>query len=244
MPNKWSFSRWATYNKCPHQAKLYYIDGVRGEEDPNSAASRGTIIHKMSEDYLNARRATELPPIFQQFAADFALLRKLRAVPEVSLGIRRDKTTGFQWTPCEFDDPNYWWHGQLDATAILECGTVAWIVDIKTGKMYDEHVLQLQLYAIAMFLHAPELDEVICEDWYVDLGKKVKHRFLRRQLQGLILLWERRTAAMFNDTTFPPTPTPLCGWCIASQENGLCKFALTEAEKEEKQAKSAARRKV
>lgn len=233
MPNKWSFSRWSTYNKCPLQAKLGYIDGWRGEG--GDASARGTEIHALAEKWLKAKKKKKLPPIFAAFKKGFDKLYELRATSEIPLGITRD------WKPCEFADADYWWHGEIDAVAIVD-ETRAIVVDFKTGRVYPEHKLQLEIYAIAMFLHVEELTEVQCDDWYVDLGKVVSHVFKRSSLKAMITAWENRLAPMFRDREFCPKPSPLCPWCIASKENGLCRFALSEEAKEEKFAASRARK--
>lgn len=221
MPPHWSFSRWQTYTQCPRKAKLQYIDGlfVDEEDEKNKAARRGTVIHKTAEDLIMAKKLMPTPPIFTFFKQELKELHRLRAVAEVKLGITRD------WEPCEFDAKDYWWHGALDAVAMTN-KTSAWVVDWKSGRIYPQHKQQLEVYALVTFLHDEWIERVTCEDLYVDQKKKATEVYERSQVPRLITLWERRTLAMFNDTTFAPCPSNLCGWCPYRKElgTGLCEY--------------------
>ncbi len=217
MPPSWSHSRWSTYENCPRKAKLYYIDGYRSEG--SDATNRGSDIHALAEAWLKSKKKLELPPIFAHFKVEFDMLRKLRAVAEVELGLTRD------WEPCEYDDPNHWFHGKLDAVAMVTDQS-ALIVDFKTGKIRDYHAQQLELYALTVFIHNPEIEAIRCELWYIDQHKTTSNEYLRRQVPTLIKLWERRVAPMFNDTTFAPCPNWLCAYCDFAKKNGsgLCEY--------------------
>jgi hypothetical protein len=218
MPNVWSFSRWSTYSQCPLKAKLTYIDGYRFEREKGSASDRGVEVHALAQNWLESPKLKKLPPIFDFFKEDLHRLRRLRAVAEVPLAFRRD------WTPCDFDAPDYWWHGELDAVAMLS-SKVALVVDYKTGKEYEHHVLQLELYALAVMLTDKSIRRVIVEDWYIDLHRKSRRReYTRSQIPMLKKIWERRTKAMFNDHEFAPLPGFLCSWCdfTKSKGSGLC----------------------
>lgn len=222
MPPTWSYSRWSTYELCPRKAKLAYIDMIRFEGGDRTAADRGTEIHTIAEELLLAKKLklSDIPPILAFFAEDIMRLRKLRAVPEMALGLKRD------WTGCDFDDPDYWWHGELDIVAMLS-DTHAFIGDWKTGKIRESHAVQLELYALAVFLHDEHIEQITVEDWYIDQNKKSKPvTYLRRQVPMLIKLWERKVGPMFADTAFPPCPNFLCGWCDYSKKNGtgLCEY--------------------
>lgn len=220
MPPQWSFSRWGCYEQCPRKAKLQYIDGYREDEkDAGPAAKRGTDIHGQGEAFLKAKRLTSIPPIFQFFAKEVKELYRLKAVAEIELGLTRD------WKPCAFDSKDYWWHGAIDAAAYLT-PTKAWGVDWKSGKIYDKHKLQLELYALAMFLHDEALDEILMEDFYVDKKKKASNTYKHYQVPTLIKLWERRVTPMFADREFAPCPSNLCAWCPFTKEkgSGLCEY--------------------
>ncbi len=220
MPPHWSYSRWQTYETCPLKAKLSYIDMIRFEGGDRTAADRGTEIHKIAENCVFNSKA-EIPPILAHFKDEIKSMHKLKAVVEMKLGLKRD------WTPCDFDDPEYWWHGALDITAMLD-DTHAFIADWKTGKIRESHATQLELYALVVFLTDSDIEKVTVEDWYIDQKKKsTPVTYLRRQVPTLIKLWERRVTPMFNDHTFPPCPNWLCSYCDYSKKNsdaGLCDY--------------------
>ena len=219
MPPQWSYSRFTTYEQCPLKAKLRYIDWYRDDGPGGAAANRGTEIHKLAEDWLRAKRTGPIPPIFEHFRETLLKLRRLQAVPELAIGLKRD------WSLCAFDAPDYWWHGELDALAMLTPRS-AWIVDWKSGKVYPEHVMQLELYALVAFLADPYLDSVQVDDAYVDQKKMIGNLYLRRQVPTLQAIWERRTTPMFNDRAFAPCPNFLCKYCEFRKElgSGLCQY--------------------
>jgi hypothetical protein len=55
----WSFSRWDVHTRCPYQFKLKFLE--KREETQHSAAARGEMLHKKSEDYVE-RRVKKLAP--------------------------------------------------------------------------------------------------------------------------------------------------------------------------------------
>jgi hypothetical protein len=194
----------------------YYMDE---DDDKNTAARRGTIIHKTAEDLIMSKKLPPIPPLFTFFKQEIKELHRIKAVAEVKLGITRD------WKPCEFDAKNFWWHGALDVVGMTGKDS-AWVGDWKSGRVYPQHKQQLEIYAVVVLIHDEWVDRVVCEDFYIDQKKKATEIYARSQLERLKILWERRTLAMFNDREFAPCPSNLCGWCPFRKEagSGLCEF--------------------
>jgi hypothetical protein len=62
--------------------------------------------------------------------------------------------------PCGFKDPNVWWRGIADLIILEDDGT-ARVVDYKTGKSAKyADTGQLELMALAVFKHFPEVKRV------------------------------------------------------------------------------------
>ena len=219
MPPQWSYSRWNTYDQCPLKAKLRYVDGFRDDGGGSAASNRGTEIHLQAEEWLRAKRTGPIPPIFDHFREKLLMLRRLKAVPELAVGLKRD------WSLCDFDAPDYWWHGELDAIAMTSPRS-ALIVDWKSGKIYPDHAMQLELYALVAFKADPYLDSVRVEDVYLDQKKETGNVYLRRQVETLQAIWERRVGPMFADRQFAPCPNNLCRFCEFRKElgSGLCQY--------------------
>jgi hypothetical protein len=102
----------------------------------------------------------------------------------------------------------------------------AWVGDWKSGRIYPQHKQQLEIYAVVVFIHDEWIDDIVCEDFYLDQKKKATENYTRSQLERLKTLWERRTLAMFNDREFAPCPSNLCSYCQfrKSAGSGLCEF--------------------
>ena len=227
MPPHWSFSRWQTYEQCPLKAKLKYIDEIVPEvsdKQDHTAADRGNEIHEVAAAWVNAPRgkAGPLPPIFHHFKDYMKDLRKRRAVAEVELGLKKD------WSPCDFEDEHYWWHGAFDIVVMNDDATEAEISDWKTGKVYEQpHAQQLELYALVLFCTVPTLKKITVHDSYIDQKKtSPKKVYDRRQITMLKEIWTRRITPMFADRTFAPLPNRFCDWCEYRAEagSGLCKY--------------------
>ena len=63
-PMQWSFTRLSMWENCPRQMKLRYIDKhepIRGTEE--SAADRGTKIHKQAEEFIQSDLKTVPKPL-------------------------------------------------------------------------------------------------------------------------------------------------------------------------------------
>ena len=119
-----------------------------------------------------------------------------------------------------------------------------WLVvgDFKTGKVYDDHHEQLNLYATWTLLKMnterakakkPLLKGARGELWYLDqqvlmreqdrLGNKLT--WTSGELFAAAKTWQQRVEPMFADRTFSPTPNKYCYNCHLSRKNGgKCRY--------------------
>jgi len=210
----WSLSRIQTFEKCAARYKYRYLDKMA--EAPGPAMARGTLKHKIMEDYVNGA-ITMLPPELSHYTIFLDSAKQKKAQPEIQMGLKRD------WTPCAFDDPDVWWRGVLDLLVLDKVQAI--VYDWKTGQIYDDHDDQKHLYATAVLATYPELYQVRAIHVYLDKGKNREKTIHRDQAILLRSGYETRVARMESATEFIPNPTFMCRYCAFSAANqGPCKF--------------------
>jgi hypothetical protein len=212
-----SLSKLGTFESCAAKYKFQYIDRLpRGA--PGPAAARGIDAHKAMEDYILGV-VPALPSGMEMYGGFLDGLKRLEGiVPEAKLAFNSD------WSKANWDDEGIWWRGVLDLLVPPQGGT-AHVYDWKTGKIYDDHEDQRQIYAIATSIEYPDAFEITCSHVYLDLGKNVAVTYHRDQLVGFRERWRRRFTAVEGATEFPYNPQFGCRWCPYSKAvKGPCPF--------------------
>jgi hypothetical protein len=174
--------------KLPEPQSYYLVNGV--------------ATHSLAEQYLLGK-IEKLPPVLGKFRKEFQTLLDAGAIPEEEYVLDKD----WQLIPDGWKDNNAWLRLKLDARIDN------FIVDFKTGKVYDDHIHQGRLYANVLMMLHPEYDEVEVEFWYLNSGQVVGHRFDRRDLSDDIGNWHNRVLHLHTDTEFKPTPHEWCKYC-------------------------------
>lgn len=211
----WSFSRWKDYEKCPRLAKRKHIDKAK-EIDVNPAMLRGGEIDKKAEQYLKGE-LKKLPVELQSFDKEFAALKKLKPQTQENWAFTKE------WLQVDWFHQSVWLRVKMDAAALIK--KVARVIDFKTGKPYDDHKLQTELYAMAAFMVFPKAEVAETNLWYTDIGKEDPKTFTRDQLPELQEKWVDRTKPMLTDTRFAPKPGPHCSRCFDSKsKGGTCQY--------------------
>lgn len=150
----WSFSRVKSFEDCPK--KYYHLKVAKDYQEPEtSAMAYGTEFHLAAEEYIRDGK-----PLPGKFSYAQRMLDKLNEMPgeklcEYEMGLTEDLE------PCGFKDDNVWWRGIADLIILDRETKSARVIDYKTGKSakYADSG-QLELMALAMFKHFPELLEV------------------------------------------------------------------------------------
>jgi len=216
MPGKvkaWSYSRLSTYEICPAKIGYGVVAGIK--EPQNAAMARGSDIHKKGENYL--AKGGRVPAEYKPLAEEMRALRKLKPVVEGKWCFTK------RWKETGWFDRDAWVRLVMDVFARM--GTYARIIDFKTGKVRDENMGQLSLYALAVFHRYPDITKVTAELWYVDHGIIRTKDFDRSEMDDLTRDWTKRAKPLLNDMKFVPTPNFLCQWCFFSKEKGgPCKY--------------------
>lgn len=213
---KWSLSSWGTYEGCAFRYKLKYIDGLKEARSENTAASRGVDIHKDIENFLTTEFFT-LPENLRLYEDFLKNLRRMGAFTELKIGVDQN------WSPVDWEHLDVWCRAVLDCLALLTPN--AKVYDWKSGKEYDDHYEQKELYSILAFAAYPEIEEVEAIHVYVDLGKNTTRTYTRSQAEGLRQRWVDRVAKIENEKAFIPKPSWKCRSCgFSKAKGGPCRF--------------------
>lgn len=180
----WSFSSIKLFEQCPR--KYYHLKIAKDyAEPPTDATSYGEEFHTAAEFYVSGQ--AELSPHFE-FARE--ALDRLKAMPgekfcEYEMGL----TEGLE--PCAMNDPNVWWRGIADLAIVN--GSRAKVIDYKAGKSakYADKD-QLELMALAVFKHFPDVQEVDGALFFVVAKAFIKGKYLRSDAPKLWAGWLQR----------------------------------------------------
>lgn len=202
---KWSYSSIKMFDQCPK--KYYHLRVIKDVVDPpNEAAIYGKDFHSAAEHYV--RDDTPLPP---QFAFVKDTLDNLKHLPgdkycEHEMGLTENLE------PCGFKDPEVWWRGIADLLIIN--GDEARCIDYKTGKSAKyADTGQLELMALAIFKHFPQVKKVKAGLLFVISKNFIKDSYMAEQQDKMWTKWlteYRRMKSAYNNNVWNPRPSGLC----------------------------------
>lgn len=213
-PTRWSYSSISTYKECPLKWKFSYIDNLPW---PSSASmDRGTRMHKMAEDFVNGvvevvpHEIYRIGPLLNQLRHTF------KAKTEAVLMVDQN------WQPT--DDPDKaWCKTIIDVHYIYQ--DVLHVKDYKSGRMYDSHIEQLELYGIVGYCHYPDVKRIDTSAVYMDAGREGNEgSLLPAMIPKLIQKWDDDAKIMMADEEFIARPgKQKCAWCpYAKAKGGPC----------------------
>lgn len=203
FPKFWSFSRWKVFNDCRARYEFQFLQKL---EQPGSIhLERGIKVHGEAEDYLDS--GGRVPKSCQSFADELRAIRKAGAVAEDSLAFTKS------WQACAPTDwNNAWLRVKIDAD--VTDGSEATLIDFKTGKPWKDTKDQSELYAVAKFQVAAEVETIDAEFWYVDSGEVVNYFYDRSGFKKLKQKWQARGQEMLKAKQFPATKNAYtCKYC-------------------------------
>lgn len=203
----WSFSSIKAYEQCPR--KFFHLKVVRDYKEPETEAILyGKEFHKAAELYVKGEAS--LPP---QFNFVKSTLDNLIRMPgdklcEYEMGLTADLR------PCGFKDPEVWWRGVADLVIIDRESGEARVVDYKTGKSakYADSG-QLELMALAVFKHFPEVRKVKAGLLFVVCNEFIKSSYMVDEQDKMWQKWIRdydRMKASYTNDVWNPRPSGLC----------------------------------
>lgn len=174
----WSYSGISLFKQCPK--KYHRLKVVKDiVEPPQEHLNYGLEVHKAAEDYIR-----DGVPIPAKYGFIQEQLDKLVAIQgEKHCELKMALTREFE--PCDFDATNAWWRGIADL--IIVDGDKAYLVDYKTGKSAKyADTGQLELLALAMFKHFPEVKRIKAGLLFVVAKEFVKAEYSKEASQGWV----------------------------------------------------------
>ena len=212
-----SYSRIKDYFKCPRLAMYKHIHKIKEPESPPML--RGKELHSQSEQYVKAGDPQANPPPalwnVQENMREYAKL----VDPQLELQLAVTK----EWTKTGWFDKDVYLRAVFDLVCIQ--GTHGFLVDHKTGKVYDDHPDQATIYAAFGFAIWPELETIKVQFNYIDQGMDMDYDFTREEHEGLKSKWDEKMATVSADEEFLPKPGRGCRWCnFRAEKGGPCEF--------------------
>lgn len=211
----WSLSRLRTFETCPAKYEYRYLQKI-AQGEPSAAAARGSSIHKAIE--VAVKTGGDLPEEAGHLVNSYINMQRMsgnKVYPEYDLKLDHD------WKMIVAGP--YWYHGILDLFVLGD--KIANVDDWKSGKMYPSHDDDKEMYALAVFCAYPEVEEVVTQYHYMDLGKVVPKVFHRPMVEPAQERWTRRVHRMEQATEFIPKPQYGCRYCDYSKaKGGPCRF--------------------
>lgn len=213
-----SFSGLNMYGNCPASFKYKYIDELEAPQPLRNEAPalyRGLDVHQSMEDYINGD--DKLHEALERHRPFMDLLRAKKATAEQEFCFDRD------WADVPFDDRVHGRiRGKLDAVFIED--DVATLVELKTGRRYDIHQQQLELYCLATLLLYPEISKVDGMVFYVDGGiRPIEISRARPMLLPMQHTWQRKMNACQPPQPYPVKPNWKCKFCpYSKRKEGPC----------------------
>ncbi len=203
----WSFSKIKAFEQCPKQ---FYHEKVLKEFPfvETEAVRYGNEFHKAAEDYIKDSKALPKKFEYAQGVLDSLNAKRGGKLCERKLGITEDLR------PCDFYSKDVWFRGIADLLIVDTPGGVAWVIDYKTGKSakYADKG-QLELMAMAVFLHFPDIKKVKAGLVFVVSNDLIKETYNEFDEQELWIKWQGKYNTMkaaADTNVWNPRPSGLC----------------------------------
>jgi RecB family exonuclease len=203
----WSFSSIKAYEQCPK--KYFHLKVARDFKEPETdAILYGKLFHKAAELYVKGE--APLPPEFNYVKSTLDNLIRMEGekLCEYEMGLTKDLN------PCGFKDPDVWWRGVADLVIVNKEAQEARVVDYKTGKSakYADSG-QLELMALAVFKHFPEIRKVKAGLLFVVCNEFIKSNYMVDDQDKMWQKWTKdyeRMRGSYTNDVWNPRPSGLC----------------------------------
>lgn len=210
---KWSYSSLGLFQQCPR--KYYHLRVLKDIKEPETTAILyGKEVHLALEEYI--RDGKPIPAKFSQFQAVADMLNNVEGekLCEYKMGLTSDLQA------CGFFDENVWFRGVADL--IILNGNTARVIDYKTGKSAQyADTKQLELMALAIFKHFPQIEKVkaglaflVCEDF-------VKADYVKEDAPNAWIKWVQETdrlQAAHDNNVWNAKPNFTCRkYCLVTE---------------------------
>ena len=201
-------TRLSTYEQCKLRAWLQYGEKIP-DPNPSPAADRGTMIHKLAEDWLTVKNPdTPLPKELIKFDKELHKLLTLDFETEGEWGYDKE------WEPTDWRTA--WLRLKLDVCVFLS-PTEILVIDFKTGARWGneiKHAEQLLFYAAAVAARFPSAETIHTELWYLDQDEITQATYPRQKALTALARFNTRLVKMTKPQDFLPNPNVFsCKYC-------------------------------
>ena len=210
-----SFSSMSTFNNCPKQYYLTYVNPVIPYQETD-ATRWGTEVHLALEEYCR-----DDVPLTDKFAPYQRYGDKIKALPGDKF-YEQEFALNRSLKPVAFADPDAWVRGIIDVLVVN--GNQALVTDWKTGKVKPDSD-QLKLFAGFVMHHYPEVEQVKTVYAWLAHKKTTVETYTRADLPDI---WNHFIAKMakieasYEKDRWLAKTSGLCnGWCGAGEH---CSF--------------------
>lgn len=205
-----SFSSIKMFENCP--LRYYHQRIAKTVVDQGGEASiHGERIHKFIAERL---KGTATQEHIEDIMNLEPVIASIKAVAEGGeLGVEQQLTLTAELTPTQWFAKNAWIRSILDVVVIK--GSTAMVLDWKTGKRRPDWT-QLELFALQVFAHHPEVNKVTTGFiWTKELAtdKETYHRDGSDKLWAKLLTRIHRIEQAAEQNVWPAKPSGLCNYC-------------------------------
>lgn len=204
----WAYTTIHGFETCPKQ--FYHVKVLKQFPFEETDEIRyGNEFHSAAEKYV--RDGKPLPGKFSYIkdTLDVLMAKPGTKLAERKMGLTKDLK------PCGFFDKDVWFRGVADLTILQEDIRRAFIVDYKTGKSarYADPD-QLELMAMCVFKHHPDIDRVNAGLMFVVANVFIKENYTRADDEER--LWDKwrkkhaRLTEAFEQDVWNPKTSGLC----------------------------------
>ncbi|MBM4351320.1 MAG: PD-(D/E)XK nuclease family protein [Deltaproteobacteria bacterium] len=245
----YSHSQLSTYETCPHQYRLHYIQKIKVETE-GVEAFMGSRVHDVLEKLYRDLKMTKLNTLEELLAfyhqcweknwseAVQIIRKEYRAEDYHRLGEKcitdyytryypfdQGKTLGLEETiyfPLE-EEKGYWIRGVVDRLALLDHSTIE-IHDYKTSSRLPtqkdvQSDRQLAFYQMGVEGKWKDIKEIKLIWHYLAFDAEIQSLRTPEELQRLRQETMELIKKIESDREFSPKESPLCDWC---DYQGLC----------------------
>jgi hypothetical protein len=226
----WSFSTYAQYLKCAYSVCLDKILKIRMQEPDNPHFVKGNRAHQILDVYVSGEGKTrpsltdKVTVLGETVKIDLRAIEPQMQTWRAAKSKRTEQEWAFDrlWNPTDWRDwKTAWVRMKLDVCTDTTEPPHVDVIDLKTGKVHEEHRLQRRLYAtgglqlvqIGTLAGGDKRADLTAQHVYVDTNITATENFKMKDLAPLKREWTARIKTMMNDTTFKPTPGWHCKWC-------------------------------
>lgn len=205
----YSFSGIKSFKNC--QRQYYETKVLKKYPFPETEAILyGKDVHKALEDYIN-----EGIPLGKH--------SRFKGVADALNNIKGEKLTEYEMgldeslNPCGFNDENCFIRGIADLIIIDGGNGVAHIFDYKTGSAKYPDTDQLELMALMVFRHFPNIAKVKAGLLFIVHDTIISAEYEKKDAKKKWLGWLQKIEVMeqaAQSNVYQENPSGLCGWCV------------------------------